>query len=59
MTLDEAIRRNPYDPKQGNKSAYCRYLRYNIDGWYLLGSKEVLRLWRQRERDFKANEVRK
>ena len=49
MTLDEAIRRNPYDPKQGNKSEYCRYLRYNVDGWYLLGSKEVLRRWKERE----------
>ena len=43
MTLVEAIKRNPYDPKQGNKSAYCRYLRYNVDGWYQLDSKEVFR----------------
>lgn len=45
MTLNEAIKRNPYDPKRGNKSAYCRYLRYNVDGWYQLDSKEVLRRW--------------
>lgn len=45
MTLDEAIRRNPYDPKRGNEAAYCRYLRYNVDGWYQLDSKEVLRRW--------------
>lgn len=47
MTLDEAVKRNPYDPKRGNKSAYCRYLRYNVDGWYLLDSKEVRRRWQK------------
>lgn len=47
MTLDEAIKRNPYDSKQGNKSAYCRYLRYNVDGWYYLDSKEVFRIWQK------------
>lgn len=52
MTLDEAIERNPYDPKRGNTSAYCRYLRYNVDGWYLLGTKEVFRRW-QKARDEK------
>lgn len=47
MTLDDAIKRNPYDPKRGNESAYCRYLRYNVDGWYQLDSKEVLRRWKK------------
>lgn len=47
MTLEEAIKRNPYNPKQGNKSAYCRYLRYNVDGWYNLDSKEVRRRWQK------------
>jgi hypothetical protein len=47
MTLDQAIKRNPYNPKQGNESAYCRYLRYNVDGWYLLDSKEVRRRWQK------------
>lgn len=47
MTLDETIRRNPYDPKRGNEAAYCRYLRYNVDGWYQLDSKEVLRRWQK------------
>jgi len=51
MTLDEAIKRNPYDPKRGNKSAYCRYLRYNVDGWYQLDSKEVLRRWQKARKD--------
>lgn len=47
MTLEEALKRNPYDPKRGNKSAYCRYLRYNVDGWYQLDSKEVFRRWQK------------
>ena len=47
MTLDEAIRRNPYNLKKGNEAAYCRYLRYNVDGWYQLDSKEVRRRWQK------------
>lgn len=46
MTIDEAIKKNPFDPNKGNKSAYCRYLRYNVEGWYNLDSKEVLKRWR-------------
>ena len=46
MTLEEAIKKNPFDFNKGNESAYCRYLRYNVDGWYKLDSKEVLRRWR-------------
>lgn len=46
MTLEQAIKRNPYDPERGNESAYCRYLRYNVDGWYSLNSKEVYRRWK-------------
>lgn len=49
MTLEEAIRRNPFNPNKGNKSAYCRYLRYNVNGWYNLDSKEVLRRWQSME----------
>lgn len=45
MTIEEAIRKNPFDPNKGNTSAYCRYLRYNVDGWYNLDSKEVLKRW--------------
>lgn len=45
MTLDEAIKRNPFDANRGNESAYCRYLRYNVTGWYNLDSKEVRRRW--------------
>ncbi len=47
MTIDEAIRRNPFNLKLGNKSAYCRYLRYNVDGWYKLDSKEVRKRWEE------------
>jgi len=45
MTLDEAIKRNPFNPQRGNKSAYCRYLRYNVNGWYGIDSKEVRQRW--------------
>lgn len=41
MTLQQAIKNNPYDPKRGNLSAYIRYLRYNVDGYYNKTSKEV------------------
>lgn len=47
LTIDEAIRKNPFNPEYGNKSAYCRYLRYNVDGWYKLDSKEVRRMWEE------------
>lgn len=43
MTLEEALKRNPYDPAKGNLSAYIRYLRYNVDGWYEKTSEEVRR----------------
>ena len=58
MTLDEAIRRNPYDPKRGNEAAYCRYLRYHVEGWYQFGSSEVLRRWqkvREMDKEFSAD----
>lgn len=41
MNLDDALKNNPYDPKRGNISAYIRYLRYNVDGWYYKQSKDV------------------
>lgn len=46
MTIDDAIKKNPFDPNKGNQAAYCRYLRYNVEGWYNLDSKEVLRRWK-------------
>lgn len=41
MTLEKAILNNPYDKNKGNISAYIRYLRYNVDGFYNMSSKEV------------------
>lgn len=41
MTLEKAIENNPFDKSIGNLSAYIRYLRYNVDGFYKLESKEV------------------
>lgn len=41
MTLQQAINNNPYNPNRGNLSAYIRYLRYNVDGYYNKSSKEV------------------
>lgn len=40
-TLENAIKRNPYNPKQGSTGAYIRYLRYNVDGWYMRPSEEI------------------
>lgn len=47
MTLNDAIKRNPFDPKRGNESAYCRYSRYNVEGWYTLDSKEARKRWKE------------
>lgn len=47
MTLEEAIKKNPYDPAKGNEAAYVRYLRYNVDGFYDLDSKTVRRMWEE------------
>lgn len=41
MTIEEAIANNPYNNKVGNLSAYCRYLRYNVDGIYNKTNAEV------------------
>ena len=41
MTLEEAIRKNPFDETKGNLSAYARYLRYNVDGLYHYSNEEV------------------
>lgn len=41
MTLTQAIKENPYDPNRGNISAYCRYLRYNVDDLYTKTNDEV------------------
>ena len=48
MTLDRALKQNPFDPDRGNLSAYIRYLRYNVDGWYNKTSQEVRRILQER-----------
>lgn len=58
MTIDEAIEKNPFDSNKGNKSAYCRYLRYNVNGWYNLDSKEVLRRWQKASEYGRFNQQR-
>ena len=47
MTLEEATKKNPYDPAKGNEAAYVRYLRYNVDGFYDLDSRIVRRMWEE------------
>ena len=47
MTIEEAIKKNPFDSNKGNESAYCRYLRYNVEGLYNLDSKEVRKRWEE------------
>ena len=41
MTLEEAIKRNPYKKEKGSIGAYIRYLRYNVDGWYSRKSEDI------------------
>ena len=48
MTLDRALKQNPFDPDRGNLSAYIRYLRYNVDGWYNKTSQEVRQILQER-----------
>ncbi len=47
MTLEQALKRNPYNPSKGNESAYIRYLRYTVDGYYEKDSAEVRKLWKE------------
>ena len=51
MTLEEALKYNPYDPNKGSKAAYCRYLRYNVRGYYRLPSSSVRILWEEEEEE--------
>lgn len=41
MTLEEAMKQNPYDPEKGSVGAYLRYLRYNVDGWHGVKSEDL------------------
>jgi hypothetical protein len=49
VTLEQALKENPYNPQRGNESAYCRYLRYRVKGFYTKTSKEVRTLWKGAE----------
>lgn len=57
MTLDAAIKNNPYDSQRGDMSAYARYIRYNVDGMYYKTNDEVKRILQNK--GVKANERKK
>lgn len=46
VDIEQAIKSNPYDPNKGNISAYCRYLRYNVDGFYSKSNDEVKKIFK-------------
>ena len=48
MTLDRALKQNPFNSDRGSLSAYIRYLRYNVDGWYNKTSQEVRQILQER-----------
>ena len=45
-TLEKALKENPYDSKRGNEAAYCRYLRYRVEGFYTKTNSEVKAIWK-------------
>ena len=45
MKLEQALKQNQFR-EGGSESAYCRYLRYTVDGFYENDSKEVLKAWK-------------
>lgn len=47
MTIEQAIKNNPYDASKGSISAYIRYLRYNVDGLYNVKSSDVRKMLKQ------------
>jgi hypothetical protein len=46
MTLETALESNPYDPDKNTESAYVRYLRYTVDGFFNKSNKEVKNIWK-------------
>ena len=48
MKLEEALKTNPYNKEKGNESAYIRYLRYTVDGFYSKTSEEVKKIWKEK-----------
>lgn len=51
MTLEKALEQNPYDPSKGNESAYLRYLKYNVDGFYEISNEEIRKLWKAERKE--------
>lgn len=51
FTLEQAIKRNPYNAERGNISAYCRYLRYNVLGFYNKTNDEVKAIYKTFTKD--------
>lgn len=49
MTLERAIKENPYSRERGSVGAYIRYLRYNVDGWYNRESAEIKKELKERK----------
>ena len=45
-TLEKALVENPYDPERGDETAYCRYLRYRVKGFYTKTNSEVKAIWK-------------
>lgn len=42
MTLEKAIKENPFDHNTGDIKAYARYIRYTADGMYSKTTPEVV-----------------
>ena len=53
MNLEQALKQNPFR-EGGSEYAYCRYLRYTVDGFYEKDSKEVLKAWKNA---YKSTEI--
>ncbi len=49
MTLDRALKENPYNRERGKIGAYIRYLRYNVDGWYSRKSADIRKELQERK----------
>lgn len=56
MTLERALKENPYDRERGKVGAYIRHLRYNVDGWYNRKSEDIRK--ELGEREVQGNESR-
>ena len=59
MKLKTALQSNPYDPQKGDESAYVRYLRYVVDGFYEKSNEEVRNIWRKESRKMTKRRVEK